>query len=126
MIYTSYFGKLQELEKNNLVPVAICGGIPDWYKGKWYRKLAPSWSIWSEYDKSKDSVRYTERFVDEILNKRDPKKCYQDLCELTGKTYAFVMLCYEKPNQFCHRHLVADWFNQHGIICREWESPEEF
>ena len=40
MIYTSYFGKLKSLPKN-IVPVAICGGLPEWYHGAWYKKLAP-------------------------------------------------------------------------------------
>ena len=41
MIYTSYFGKLKSLPKN-IVPVAICGGLPEWYHGAWYKKLAPN------------------------------------------------------------------------------------
>ena len=32
MIYTSYFGKLKLLSKN-IAPVAICGGLPEWYHG---------------------------------------------------------------------------------------------
>ena len=31
-----------------------------------------------------------------------------------------ALICYEKPTDFCHRHLVADWFNKNGILCEEW------
>ena len=24
-----------------------------------------------------------------------------------------ILLCYEKPTDFCHRHLVADWINKY-------------
>lgn len=29
------------------------------------------------------------------------------------------LLCYETPEKFCHRHLVCNWLNDHGIECRE-------
>lgn len=32
MIYTSYFVKIKELERNNIIPISICGKAPDWYK----------------------------------------------------------------------------------------------
>ena len=31
-----------------------------------------------------------------------------------------VMLCYEKPGDFCHRHLIADWITKNtGITVEE-------
>lgn len=36
---------------------------------------------------------------------------YPDIC----------LVCYEKPCDFCHRHLVADWLNEHGFKCKEWQ-----
>lgn len=30
-----------------------------------------------------------------------------------------VLLCYEKPGDFCHRHLVSQWLNENGIRCSE-------
>lgn len=31
------------------------------------------------------------------------------------------LICYEKPSDFCHRHLVADWLNKNGVKCKEYE-----
>ena len=35
-----------------------------------------------------------------------------------------ALICYEKPTDFCHRHLVADWLNKNGIECEEWEEMQ--
>lgn len=50
MIYTSYFAKLKELEAYGVIPVSICGKVPDWYKGLQYKKLAPKYEFFMEWD----------------------------------------------------------------------------
>lgn len=39
--------------------------------------------------------------------------------ELETDTH-ICLICYEKPSDFCHRHLVAEWLNECGFECREW------
>ena len=40
---------------------------------------------------------------------------------VTSDTIALV--CYEKPSDFCHRHLVAKWINENtNIEVREYED----
>lgn len=39
-----------------------------------------------------------------------------------------VLLCYEKPEDFCHRHLVADWLNSSKILpydIKEWRKEDD-
>lgn len=112
LIYTSYFGAMKKLP-DTFEPIAICGGIPSWYTGKWMKKLAPSWSIWKEWHDStapNKNEHYTERFIPEVLGKMDVQKVVSKILDLAGgKTPC--LLCYEKPGDFCHRHLVADWLN---------------
>ena len=37
-----------------------------------------------------------------------------DIANLSGgELDKVILLCYEKPTDFCHRHLVADWINKH-------------
>ena len=31
-----------------------------------------------------------------------------------------ALICYEKPTDFCHRHLVSDWLNKNGFKCDEY------
>lgn len=33
-----------------------------------------------------------------------------------------ILLCWEKPPEFCHRYMVADWLNLHGITAAEFEA----
>ena len=126
MLYTSYFNQNKRLLENDLVPIAICGGLPNGYHGLWYPKLAPSWSIYSEWLSYHDTIRYRQRFFKEILSKRNPEQVYHELYELNDNSFDFAMICYEKPEDFCHRHLVAEWFTSHGIPCQEWIDPLTF
>jgi hypothetical protein len=100
-IKTSYFAKYKKPDG-----VSIAWHSPFWYKGPVYPALAPTESILMEYKTSKQDEaarqRYIKRYRDEVLSRLDPEKVARDL---DGK----VMLCYEKPNDFCHRHLVVAW-----------------
>ena len=53
MIWTSSFYNLNNFP-DCIVPIAICGKSPDWYVGAEYKKLAPTWSIYSEWKKVYD------------------------------------------------------------------------
>lgn len=105
-MYTSYFGVAKQVSNT----VAICTGVPSWYKGGLYQALAPGWDIVMEY---KQAVRdkkpiadiiknYEERYFNEVLFYLDPEEVYNDLKDK-------ILLCYETSEQFCHRHLVAKW-----------------
>lgn len=32
-----------------------------------------------------------------------------------------ALICYEKPSDFYHRHLVAEWLIKNGFQCEEWK-----
>ena len=105
-IYTSYFGGLKKLP-NTITPISICGKpIPGW-TGLEFKKLAPSWSIYKEYKESFDQERYIRRYQAEILGKLNPQEILGEILNLSEGDIALV--CYEKPGDFCHRHLVASW-----------------
>jgi len=120
VIYTSYFSKLRYLP-DNAMPVSISLSSPGWYKGKRYKILAPSWSILSEWRQTHNEERYVQRFNDEILGRLHPDGIYRNLCSLAWPYEDVVLLCYERPSDFCHRHLVAAWLERNGYPCREME-----
>ena len=67
-----------------------------------------------KYKEDHDSVFYTIQYKKEVLDVLDPKKVFEELGENS------VLLCWEKPSDFCHRHLVADWFKEKlGIEVKE-------
>ena len=54
---------------------------------------------------------YAERFPKEVLRFISPYDFYTVLFGIakTARTDKVVLLCYESPEKFCHRHIVADW-----------------
>lgn len=120
-MYTGYFAKIKTYEKAGLIPIAICGGIPNWYKGLWYKKLAPKWSFFNEWkngtEHKGDNDYYIQHFNNEVLDKLSVSLVVEDLQKIanTKDTNKIILLCYEKPGDFCHRHLVADWLTKNGL-----------
>lgn len=123
MIYTSYFANLKSLPEY-IIPISICGKAPDWYKGLQYKKLAPKYDFFIKWKENHDNDYYIKCFSEQVLDKTDILTVLRDLIDLTeslsGKK--LCLICYEKPSDFCHRHLVADWLNENGIKCKEWEE----
>ena len=122
MIFTSYFGNLKNLPKD-IVPIAICGKIPDWYDGLCYRDLAPKYKFFMEWKKNHDNNYYIEHYNEEVLDNLCSHFVVGDLYDMAeGKNFALI--CYEKPDEFCHRHLVADWLTKNGYPCIEYHREE--
>ena len=123
MIYTSYFGKLKSLPEN-IIPISICGKAPDWYDGLQYKKLAPKYDFFMKWKESHDNDYYIKCFNEQVLNKLNILTVIRDLLDLVEDVVdkKICLICYEKPGDFCHRHLVADWLNKNGFECKEWEE----
>ena len=135
MIYTSYFAKLKTLPEN-IIPISICGKAPDWYKGLQYKKLAPKYDFFMEWKKTHDNDYYIKCFNEQVLKPLPIMDVIADLqlsipyeirCKMenmvcTNSNWHIALICYEKPSDFCHRHLVAGWLNENGIECKEWEE----
>ncbi len=96
---TSYYSK----SSNDPNAVSIAGKCPAFYKGREYKDLAPKYWFFKKYKDDGDEEFYTKHYYEEVLNKLDPKKVYKDLGE------SAVLLCWEAPDKFCHRHLVSEW-----------------
>ena len=126
MIYTSYFAQIRNLP-NNIIPIAIYGGIPQWYSGLWYKKLAPKYKFFMKWKQNHNNEFYIEHFYNEVLINLVPEEVESELYALLPedkKNCDIALICYEKPDDFCHRHLVADWMRKAGIPCEEWKKKE--
>lgn len=135
MLYTSYFANLKNLPPNT-IPISICAKAPDWYKGLQYKKLAPKYGFFMEWKRTHDNDYYIEHFNDEVLSSISPRKVVSDLMSLLSKEIKeqcripvwqnldvhIALICYEKPSDFCHRHLVAKWLTDNGFKCEEWRK----
>ena len=125
MIYTSYFAKLKSLPEH-IIPISICGKAPDWYKGLQYKKLAPKYDFFMEWKKNHNNDYYIKCFNEQVLGKLNWFQVYEELQNLAAscgkQQYEICLICYEKPSDFCHRHLVSNWFNKNLVACEEWHE----
>ena len=117
-IFTSYFAKIGKID-DNFFPISISRYTPKWLRGKiqTYSRLAPSEDLLSRYKVDADELRYTKEF-NEYLSTLNPHKIVDDLEGISGGRDV-VLLCYERSEKFCHRHLVSDWLVKNGYECYE-------
>ena len=123
MIYTTYFANLRNLPTNT-VPISICGKAPNWYKGWQYKKLAPKYDFFMKWKETHDNDYYIEHFNKEVLYNLNVYQVINELYEMVDKNCDIALVCYEKPTDFCHRHLVADWLKNSGYDVKEFVKGE--
>ena len=120
-IYTSYFANLKILEEHNIFPVSICNKVPSFFKNPNITSVAPTDTILYEYKNSQktdeDKERYKTRYINEVISIfRFHPEYLTDLLEYFSQqndNKDIALLCYERPEDFCHRHIFAEWFNEH-------------
>ncbi len=114
-MYTSYFGN----RKNIINPLAITATCPYWFTGPHYAKLAPKESFLKDYKAGRiDEEGYIEQYMKLVLDPLSPEETYKELIDTYGEDV--TLLCYEKPPKFCHRAIVALWFEDNLSV----EVPE--
>jgi len=116
MIYTSYFANWRKFPATYKV-VCIARYAPRGAGGRGSLmpvalELAPSEDLLFRYKNDKiGSVQYTLEFNEQlaVLNPSEIGSRYDN----------YILLCYEKAIDFCHRHLVRQWLMDHQIACQE-------
>lgn len=132
MIYTTYFGKVRALPEN-VIPIAICGKMPTGVEMLRYPKLAPKIGFFREWKENHDNAFYVRSYKEQVLASLTPEQVLRELYELLDEqtkskmgtepwhsNIHIALVCYEKPDSFCHRHIVARWLTKSGIPVREW------
>ncbi|MCI9077602.1 MAG: DUF488 domain-containing protein [Lachnospiraceae bacterium] len=114
-IKTSYFAQLKKIySMEGAVPIAICMYPPGWYKGVLYKELAPCYEMITGMKNIETREFYTAEYLTKVLGRLKTgsvEKDIADIVERSGGAFA-VLLCFEKPSDFCHRHLVAEWLGR--------------
>jgi hypothetical protein len=117
---TSYYAMMRQNPMK--CPISVAGKCPSWYTGKQFKTLAPKydwWIKWEEkakevgFDNLENNLWYEEQYKQTVLDKLSVKDVLIQLhllalCPLDEIT----LLCYETPDKFCHRHLIANWLNE--------------
>jgi uncharacterized protein (DUF488 family) len=105
-IYTGYFARVNQYRQAGLVTISIAR-FNKYYSGASLKLLAPTAEMIKEPEKT-----YIPKYYS-ILSKLSKEGILKEIERLSeGKDC--ILLCYEKPTDFCHRQIVAKWL---GIAC---------
>ena len=117
-IYTGYYGNMRAYR--GMTCVAISLGVP-----KWLNFPIPNCRVLNPkpYMLHMEQGQYTAAY-NRILDSLSPQYIVEFL-EGVSEGRDVVLLCYEKPGDFCHRQLVAEWLNRNGISVEEYFQPVE-
>ncbi len=121
-IYTSYFANSKKLNGAGIMMIGIALYPPRWFYGPTVRDVSPSHSILKQTSSQEE---YVARFKKEVLSYRNAKAFVEKL-QVMSKGKDVALCCFEKPGEFCHRHLVAEWLNSNlGIDVKEYGESQK-
>lgn len=124
MIYTGYYSKIKEYADSGLTLLSISRTKPEFAKSCIdIPQLFPSDKILWDYKKGKiDDMEYTSKYLDQ-LNELGVDKIIK-MIQIFGDNV--VLLCWESPEKFCHRHILADYINKNsGVVVEEFGKENE-
>lgn len=133
--YTSYYANYENIPKNYIC-VPISRVVPDGFSD--YPNItiikdnfiAPDDNLLFDYKNGRiDEIEYKKRYINKIctyINSCDRFNDLFDWAKAVDKHYGdeydgIVFLCYEKPGDFCHRHIFSKLLNLYGIECKEFK-----
>ena len=122
-VWTYYYARLKDLPEE-ILPVSIAGWAPKGWIGEEYKKVAPKKDWFFKYKETGDQEFYKKMYEETVLSQITVREIFEDLQEILskhpGKT-DIALVCYEKPEDFCHRHLLASHLSCHGWgVVEEW------
>lgn len=119
-VYKSYFGRVRSIPQD-LLPVSIARVNPKWWVGSAFSAIAPSSELLSEWKNGKlNQTSFRCKYYTQLEAYGTAENILKELETITGGKDC-VLLCFEKPEDFCHRHILADWMSAHGIEIPEWQ-----
>lgn len=115
-VYTGYFAQIKKHKAAGCKVISIARFSPKWFDGEECKTLAPSADLLNRYRSGiTDSNAYDEEYIQyltgiDVLNVVEGLRSEEDV----------ILCCYEKPSDFCHRHVLARYCEQLGINITEY------
>lgn len=104
-----FTGNYEECKVGNLISISGDRGRSVGFIGKAIPELAPKkifWNIWHDnigkIPEEENNRYYIEQYYKQVLSKID-------IMELLKDEKNPILLCYEKGQDFCHRHVLAEY-----------------
>lgn len=120
-VYTSYFANGKKLAAAGIKVIGIALYPPKWFYGVSMKNVAPTASIL--FAKNQTHEQYIERYRREVLSRVNPIQFMENLRNVS-QGHDVALCCFEKPGDFCHRHILAGWLSQAtGETIKEWGEP---
>lgn len=120
-----FTGNYEECKAGNLISISGDRGRKVGYVGRALPKLAPRKGFWMTFFNNigkipeADNIRYyIEEYYKQVLSKVDIEDLLKDEKDP-------ILLCYEKGQDFCHRHILAEYIEmKYGIKVRDIKIDE--
>lgn len=104
-LFTGYFANTKKYILAGYIPVSVAGKTPDFFEGERWTDFAPRKELFMKWKNGELSdIEYGRQYM-EWLNSI-PSEDIEELRNIT-KTGKYVMCCYEKTGDFCHRNYLA-------------------
>lgn len=113
-IRTGYFAKLQKYIELGYVPIGIVRFKPKWYFHKNKELFAPSIQLLLSFkDGEITSEEFSNLYIEELKSKNGVLKFKEmvRIYKILG-VEKIVLLCFEKAEDTCHRHVLAEYLNK--------------
>ena len=119
MIYTSYYANHKHYD--GFYRIGISRTSPKDSCDIYLKLFAPSYSTLSDYKSKKiEEKEYTRQYLQSLENlyKNGALAVFAEY--LKQLNLDIVLLCYESPEKFCHRHILAQVLNKkYGLEIKE-------
>lgn len=120
-IFTSYFGNSRKLNEAGIMIICVAIGKPKFLNVPQMLNVCPTRRMVSGPCSREEYLR----LYDNILASQDANKIIEQI-KLLGKGRDVALCCYEKPEDFCHRHILAKWLTENtGIEIAEFGSTDK-
>lgn len=93
---------------------------PHTFRRQLFPELAPSRELLTAYHTHQiDEAEYVEWYLMLLRSRRLTPQSVADRLP-----HGAILCCYEKPSEFCHRHIAAIWLERaNDVIVTELPSP---
>ncbi len=104
-----FTGNYEECKVGNLISISGDRGRSVGFKGKAIPQLAPKrafWNVWHDnigkIPEEQNTKYYIEQYYKQVLSKVNIEELLRDEKDP-------ILLCFEKGQNFCHRHVLAEY-----------------
>lgn len=137
--YTTYYANIDNVPKKSVI-VPISRVVPDFVRERLDvvivkdNFIAPHEDLLNDIKSGKiNEKEYKDRYVKQICDYINGNYKFNDLSDwakAVDNHYGYdydniVLVCYEGPGKFCHRHIFSKLLGLYGIECEELPCKKE-